>query len=358
MDTVASFDVKYAQFLDADGHLVGSPPRELTDPELILPMYRHMTLTRVFDTKAIALQRTGQLGTYGSCFGQEAIGAAVGSAMRNEDVLLPTYREQGAQLARGVSMSELLLYWGGDERGSNFEGPKEDFPICIPIGTQCCHAVGVACAFKLRQQPRVAVCMAGDGATSRGDVYESMNVAGVWRLPTVFVISNNQWAISVPRSAQTAAETIAQKAIGAGFEGVQVDGNDVIALRWALDRALDKARSGQGPTLVEAITYRLQDHTTADSASRYRPAEEVERWRALEPISRTRSYLKRQGAWSDEDDRKLDEECAQAVQQSVDVYLTAQAEDPEAMFDSLYATLPVALAWQREAAVKDERGHG
>ena len=201
-----------------------------------------MVLTRIFDEKAVALQRTGRLGTYASSLGQEAVGVGVASAMRQSDVLLPSFREQSAMLWRGVTMPEILAYWGGDERGSNYTGPREDFPVCIPVGTQFPHAAGVALAMKLRGEDRAAVVIGGDGATSKGDFYEAMNIAGVWRLPVVFVINNNQWAISVPRSAQSAATTLAQKSVAAGFYGEQVDGNDVIAVH-----AITAERAGAGP---------------------------------------------------------------------------------------------------------------
>jgi pyruvate dehydrogenase E1 component alpha subunit len=358
MTTVARFEIEFTRILDETGHLVGTPPDSLSNPESIIPLYRLMVLTRAFDTKAIALQRTGQLGTYASSLGQEAIGAGVGTAMRGEDVLAPTYREQAAQFARGVTMTDLLVYWGGDERGSDFQGPREDFPICVPIGTQCCHAVGAAFAFKFRKQPKVCVCMLGDGATSRGDFYESMNVAGVWMLPVVFVISNNQWAISLPRAAQSAAETLAQKSLAAGFEGLQVDGNDVLAMRWAMEHGLAKARAGEGPTLIEAITYRLHDHTTADSAARYRSEDEVQAMRKRDPLTRTRAYLESNKLWSDVDEQRLGEECAQEVEAAVSAYHATNTQGPEAMFDFLYESLPSQLVAQRDAAIAEERDDG
>ena len=358
MSTVAEFEVEYTRFMDETGKLVASPPDSIKDPEWLVGAYRLMVLTRTYDAKAISLQRTGQLGTYASSLGQEAVGAVLGLAMAPEDVLAPTYREQAAQIARGCTMTELLLYWGGDERGSDYQGPRGDFPLCVPIGTQNCHAVGAAYAFKLRRERRAAVCMAGDGATSKGDFYESINLAGVWKLPVVFIICNNQWAISVPRNAQTAAETIAQKAIAAGFEGLQVDGNDPIAVRWAADNALAKAREGDGPTLIEALTYRMSDHTTADDASRYRSDEELEQNRLLDPIARTRAYLEHCGVWSPKDEEDLIRSCAEQVQQAVDDYLATPPEPPEAMFDSLYETLPAQLILQRNAVMEKDGDGG
>src|SRR5205807_2980200 len=180
----------------------------------------------------------GRLGTYAVALGQEAVAVGIASAMRPQDLLLPSYRDNAALLWRGVKMEEILLYWGGDERGNISSGPAHDFPYCIPVGSQAPHAAGVAYAMKLRKEPRVAVCLFGDGAMSKGDVWEAMNFAGVHKLPVVFVINNNQWAISVPLKLQTASETLAQKAIAAGFAGEQVDGNDVIAVHAALADAI------------------------------------------------------------------------------------------------------------------------
>lgn len=350
---VASFEIHFTRFIDHEGKAVQELP-EFAKPELLVELYGAMVLTRTFDAKAVALQRTGQLGTYASTLGQEAIGVGAGSAMQPGDVLFPTYRESGAQLLRGVKMEEILIYWGGNECGSDYSAPRQDFPICVPIATQAGHAVGVATAMKLRKEERVAVCMGGDGCTSKGDFYEAMNLAGAWNLPVVFVIANNQWAISVPRQAQTGARTLAQKAIAAGIEGWQIDGNDVVAVRDAMTRALTKARAGQGATLIEALTYRLHDHTTADDATRYRDADEVaEAWR-LEPITRLRNFLSSQKLWSKEQEERLIKDCVEKVQTAVEAYLATPALEPSHMFDHLYAALPSALKTQRDVA----QGHG
>lgn len=350
MTIVASFEIGYTQFLDPQGEPAQPLPPFASDAAALVALYRGMVLTRAFDTKAIALQRTGKIGTFASALGQEAVGVGTASAMRPDDVLVPSYRDHAAQFVRGVSMVESLLYWGGDERGSNFAVPRRDFANCVPIGTQVPHAAGAAYAFKLRREPRAAVCLFGDGGTSRGDFYEAMNMAGVWRLPMVMVINNNQWAISCPRSQQTVAATLAQKAIAAGIDGLQVDGNDVIAVRHAVEQALDKARAGGGPTLIEALTYRLGDHTTADDASRYRDADEVRQQWAFEPITRLRTYLARTGTWDKDQEEALQRECAEQVNQAVEAYLAVPPPGPEAMFDCLYATLPRALEPQRAEA--------
>lgn len=349
--TVARFAIRYTRFLDPKGQPVRPLPEFARDPAALVGLYRAMVLTRSFDAKAIALQRTGRLGTYGSSLGQEAVSVGVGSALRPEDVLLPSFREHGAQLLRGVSLEELFLFWGGDERGNDFQAAREDFPVCVPVGTHAPHAAGVALAFKLRHEKRVAVAVFGDGATSKGDVAEALNFAGVWHVPAVFVVSNNRWAISVPVAQQTAAETLAQKAIAAGIEGEQVDGNDVVAVRETVGRAIEKARSGGGPTLIETLTYRLGDHTTADDASRYRSDAEVSGHWAEDPITRLRNYLVAQGGWSKTDEERLHAENAAAVEKAAQAYLATPPQPVEAIFDFMYETLPKDLAAQRETAL-------
>ena len=252
LPVIARFEVRHRAYLAPDGSIHRRLPAFASDTRLLVRLYRAMVLVRAFDLKAVALQRTGRLGTYAASLGQEAVSVGVASVMRPEDVLFPSYRDNAALIWRGVKLEEILLFWGGDERGNHFSGPVQDFPFCIPVGSQAPHAAGVAYAFKLRKQPRVAVCLFGDGATSKGDVYEAMNFAGVHKLPVVFVVTNNQWAISVPLRLQTASETLAQKAIAAGFIGEQVDGNDIVAMHAAADEALEAHR----PMAVEAAVAR------------------------------------------------------------------------------------------------------
>jgi 2-oxoisovalerate dehydrogenase E1 component alpha subunit len=357
-ETVAQFSVGFTRYIDADGRPAGDLPAFATAPADLAPLYRAMVLTRTFDAKAVALQRTGRLGTFASSLGQEAVGVGTASAMAAEDVLLPSFRDQSAQLLRGVTPLELLLYWGGDERGSDFAGPREDFPICVPVGTHAPHAAGVALAFALRKEKRAAVCLLGDGATSKGDFYEALNMAGTWRLPLVMVVNNNQWAISVPRSAQTAAATLAQKAIAAGIAGEQVDGNDVLAVRDGVARALARAREGGGATLIEAITYRLTDHTTADDAKRYRDEAEVSAHWHGEPIARLRAWLVVQHAWSREDEEHALADAAATVDRAIEAYLAMPPQQAGAMFDYVFAELPAPLRAQRALALGVPRSDG
>jgi len=353
---VARFEICWSRFLDPKGHAVRPLPDFARDRAELAALYRGMVLARSFDAKAVALQRTGRLGTFPSALGQEAVAVGIAGAMHQDDVLLPSFREHGAQLWRGVSPLELFLFWGGDERGSDFAGAREDFPVCVPVGTHAPHAVGVALAFKLRREERAAVCVFGDGATSKGDVAEALNIAGAWQLPAVFVINNNGWAISVPVARQTAAETLAQKGIAAGIDSEQVDGNDVVAVREAVSRAIAKARSGGGPHLIEALTYRLADHTTADDASRYRKDTDVSpRW-AEEPIARLRQHLVAGGLWAKEDEELMLAEVSATIEEAAAAYLATPPQGPAAIFDFTYAALPKDLAEQRRAVLAAAEG--
>lgn len=350
---VAHFEIPYTQLLSPKGELCGPLPDFAHDSETLTYLYRQMVRARVFDKKAIALQRTGKMGTYAPINGQEAISTAIGHAMRPEDVLVPYYRDYAAQFQRGVKMSEILRYWGGDERGSQYSCDSEDLPICVPIASQCLHAAGIAFSFKYRNQARVAVVCIGDGGTSEGDFYEAINVAGAWNLPVVFIINNNRWAISVPLEKQTAVETLAQKAIAAGFDGVQVDGNDLLATREIIGSAIEKARRGEGPTLIEAISYRLSDHTTADDATRYQPSEEVTEATPKEPIRRFRHFLHQQNLWDEAKEKALLDACAEEVQLAVDEYLQAEPQPITSIFDYHYEQLPDYLIEQRATAIEE-----
>lgn len=349
-ERVASFEIRLTRFIDAEGQALAALPAFAHDGNELRRMYRVMCETRAIDRKAVSLQRTGQLGTYASSLGQEAIGTAIGLALKPEDVLIPAYRDYAAQFLRGAPPETTFLYWAGDERSMLFpEGTPShhDFPFCVPIATQVPQAVGVAYAFKLRGEPHVALASCGDGATSKGDFYEAISSAKVWNLPLVFMVSNNQWAISLPRSRQTGAQTIAQKAIAGGMPGEQVDGNDVIATRFVLERALEAARTGQGPRLIEAISYRLHDHTTADDARRYRSEEEVkEAWTRC-PIKRLRAYMEAQSLWSEADEAQLAAEVAEKAESVARAYLATPPQAPESIFDHLYARLPSQYQWQR-----------
>ncbi|PJD91532.1 MAG: pyruvate dehydrogenase (acetyl-transferring) E1 component subunit alpha [Legionella sp.] len=352
--TIAEFSIPYVQILNEQAELCQELPEFAKDTESLHQIYRSMVFARMFDKKAIALQRTGKMGTYAPINGQEAISTAIGHAMRSTDVFIPYYRDYAAQFQRGVKPSDILAYWGGDERGSAIPAQpnSKDLPICVPIATQCLHAAGVAFSFQYRKEDHVAVVCIGDGGTSEGDFYEALNVAGVWKLPVVFIINNNQWAISVNIKQQTATQTLAQKAIAAGFQGIVVDGNDILALRQEIGSAIEKARRQEGPTLIEARSYRLSDHTTADDATRYQPQEEVESAKLKEPLARFKRFLEEHHQWDQTKEDALLEACSVRLQAEVDDYLQSSPQPVNAMFDYHYATLPDYLIEQRAIAME------
>jgi 2-oxoisovalerate dehydrogenase E1 component alpha subunit len=356
--SVATFSIHYTQMMNKEGEAIAKLPAFASTPEALIPMYRMMVLVRCFDEKAVKLQRTGKIGTYAGHLGHEALTVGYGSVMTKDDVLIPYYRDYGAQFLRGVTMVDLLRYWGGDERGSNFSHCREDFPISVPIASQALHAIGVAKAFQYRQQKnRVAVTTCGDGGTSEGDFYEALNAAGTWQLPILFIINNNQWAISVPRAQQTHCKTLAQKAIAAGIPAEQVDGNDVIAMRHVCEKALQSIRAGNGPYLIEALTYRLCDHTTADDANRYRSQQEWDNAWQCEPIARFRHFLEKKHGWDKTQEKKLLQECHAAIANAVNDFLQTPTPQIQDMFDHMYASLPETLKQQRQHAIQRGRQH-
>ena len=348
--TVAEFKVEYLRYLDPQGTIAGKLPAFATDDVELLKLFAAMLRARIFDTKAINLQRIGKLGTYASCLGQEAAHVGVGAATRPEDTVAIVYREIGTLFWRGVRMTDVLLYWGGDERGNDFAVPRHDFPWCVPIATQTLHAAGAAMAFKVRKEPRCAIAFIGDGGTSEGSFYEALNLAGAKQLPVVFVVVNNKWAISVPIEEQTAAQTLAQKAIAAGIPGMQVDGNDVIAVRDATSRALEKARHGGGPSVIELLTYRLSDHTTADDATRYRGVDEVnEAWK-VEPMIRLRKLLTARGSLDETSEQAMKAAFTKEVDAAVQEYFNTASQTTDSMFDYLFANPPRRIEAQKAIA--------
>lgn len=355
MATIARFEIDHVQFLDEQAELKRELPQFAKDPEVLIHLYQNMVLTRKVDSKAVALQRTGQMGTYASSLGQEAYSTGIGYALKKTDIFCPYYRDQGALIQRGVPISNFYAFWGGDERGSLFSENSEDFPFAIPIATQMLHAAGVAYAIKYKQERRAVLTTCGEGGSSECDFYEAINIAGVKQLPLVFVVNNNQWAISVPLSLQMASQTVAQKAIAGGFNGQQVDGNDIIAMVDATIKALAKARNGEGPSLIEAITFRLCDHTTADDASRYIDKKDLDlAWRK-EPLKRFETYLMREKILTESLIKDIEQTCIKKAEAAAETYLKIPPQKPEAMFDYLYETLPAALVNQREELIKEAK---
>ncbi len=336
--TVESCQVKRLDIIDEKGNADEALAPPLTDDEL-KKMYELMVLSRSFDRRALNLQREGRLGTYPSILGQEA--SQLGSALAAEksDWLFPSFRESGVYIAMGFPLRLLFQYWAGDERGMRVPDGLNIFPLSIPVGTQIPHAVGAAMAARYRKNRIGVLVYFGDGGSSRGDFHEGLNLAGTLKLPVVFLCQNNQWAISVPRERQTAARTIAQKACAYGFEGLQVDGNDIFAVFKSTSDALLKAKRGEGPTLIECFTYRMADHTTSDDASRYRPKDETERWKARDPILRLRLFMENKGLWTEAYQKDVETRSNAAVDEAEKKAETAAPPDPRDMFTYTYSSL-------------------
>jgi pyruvate dehydrogenase E1 component alpha subunit len=352
---IETFSVEWLQVLDEEGNC-DEGLRPSLDDEQVRKIYEWMVLTRTFDEKAFKLQREGRLGTYASALGQEAAQVGSACALRPTDWMFPAFREPGACLVRGLPMRMIYQYWAGDERGSQIPEGQNDFPICIPVATQIPIATGVAMAAKYKGDAVAVMAFMGDGATSKGDFHEGLNFAGAFAAPVVFVCQNNQWAISVPLKRQTAARTLAQKAVAYGFPGVQVDGNDVFAVYRAALEALERARAGKGPTFLECLTYRLGDHTTADDAARYRSREEVERWRRKDPVDRLRKYMEKNALWDDSSEQALRATAKDKVESAVHELESLPAPDPLDMFRFTYQNLPADLGEQMAGFIKADGG--
>jgi len=306
-------------------------------------MYERMVLTRVADAKALKLQRQGRMGTFASSLGHEACQVGTASAVAAGDWFFPYFRDMGVYLALGYPLADYYHYWMGNEAGLRTPDGLNIFPLAIPVASQVLHAVGAGMAANIRKLRLAVFSTFGDGATSEGDFHEGMNYAGVFRTPNVLVCYNNQFAISVPRSRQTASATIAQKALAYGFGGVQVDGNDILAVHAAATEAAERARAGGGPTLIEAFTYRMGDHTTSDDAARYRSKDDLAAWEKRDPVVRFRLYLGSKGLWDEAWEKSVQEAAAEAVENAVagaEARPTATVAD---LFAYTYAAMPPGL---------------
>lgn len=323
--------------LDADGTYHEDPdhPIDLTDEQL-RTLYRHMVVTRKVDKEAINLQRQGQLGVYASCMGQEAAQVGGAYALGDKDWVFPSYREMGAAVARGVDTGKLLHLFRGTWLSDHDPYEQQYALLSIPIGTQALHAAGFAMGAKFDENPIVVMAYFGDGATSEGDPHEAMNFAGVFDAPCIFFVQNNQYAISVPLSQQTAAPTLAHKAVGYGMPGLRCDGNDVLATYAVTKKAVDRARKGDGPALIEALTYRMEAHTTSDDPTRYRTKEELEAAAATDPIARFRLFLEKKDLWDDELQQRVEDEAAAEATRMRDEIYEAPHGDPMELFEHVY----------------------
>ncbi len=347
------FQVEYLSILDSEGNLDTALEPKLS-PDELRSLYRAMLLGRRLDERMVRLQRQGRIGTFAPLKGQEASQLGSTFTLRPQDWMVPSFRETAAMVWRGWPIEKLLLFFAGYVEGGQPAPDQRDLPITIPVATQLPHAVGLAYAAQYRGDDAVVMVFFGDGATSEGDFHEALNFAGVWHVPVVFVCQNNQWAISVPLKKQTHSKTIAQKALAYGLPGIQVDGNDVLAVYAAAREAVDRARAGDGPTLIECVTYRRGMHTTADDPTKYRAEEEVKMWEQKDPMTRFAAYLKERKLLEEGLEQKIDDEINEAVRR----FEATPPADPLTMFDHVYAEPPAHLAAQREEVIRRLRESG
>ena len=347
------------QIIKPSGEYVESLEPEISEEEL-RRLYRLMVLTRTLDFRGLQLQRQGRIGFFVGCQGQEAAQIGSAYALKPEDWIFPAYRETGAMLLRGITLNQLMdqYYANADdvEKGrqlTNLLGLKALNYVAgsAPIATQIPHAVGVSLAAKLRGDHIVALTYFGDGATSENDFHAGMNFAGVFKTPTVFFCQNNHWAISLPVSRQTASETIAIKANAYGFDGVRVDGNDILAVYHTTREAVDKARKGGGPTLIEAVTYRLGPHSSSDDPRRYRTDEELAEWKRRDPLVRFRKYLEKKRIWSETEEKQAQDDANREIDQAIQH--AEQSGNPaiETLFTDVYEKMP----WHLEEQLRELR---
>ena len=341
--------IEYMQILDEDGVIDTKLAQDTLTDEQVVYLYEQMTVGRQFDEIAFKLQRSGRMGTYPQNKGQEANAVGAGLALRRgHDWLIPCYRENAALFMHGLPMHYILLHWMGDERGNQIPENCLMTPLSIPIGTHMLHAAGIAWAAKLRGEDRVVATFFGDGATSEGDFHGAMNFASVMQVPVVFYCQNNQWAISVPREQQMNSATVAQKALAYDMPTIQIDGNDIFATFRATRDAAVRARQGGGPSFIEAVTYRLGDHTTADDARRYRDQAEVDAWFSKDPLIRTRKYMESKGLWTDKQQAELEERAVRIVNEVAKTAMEIENPDPADFFNDMFAELPTDLVRQRD----------
>ncbi len=349
---IGKFEVPYLQILD-ERSKINSKLMPSIQKNVLIEMYKSLVLTRAFDDKALKLQRQGRLGTYAPMRGQEACQIGSAFALQKDDLVFPAFRENGVFMIRGMPAHMLFQYWAGDERGMQIPKGVNILPVSITVGAHLPHAAGAAMAFRHQGLKNATIVYFGDGATSEGDFHEAMNFAGVFKAPCVFICENNQWAISVPVKEQTASATIAQKAIAYGFFGIQVDGNDVFAVYRATLEALERARRGDGPTLIECFTYRLTDHTTSDDSKKYRSEEEVREWETKDPLPRFENYLLNEKILNPVIIQKIKIDAEQLIEREIKVAESMSPQPPTEMFDYLFVSRTPELDEQRTIAATE-----
>ncbi len=357
--------LRHLSILDESGQADPDLEPDLS-ADFLLQLHRTMLKARRFDERMLALQRQGRIGTFAPIKGQEASQLGAVAALTADDWMVPCFREMAAQLWRGAPLENFLLYYGGREEGVDIAPDQFDLPVAIPVASQLLHAVGLAWAIRYREADQVVMTFFGDGATSEGDFHEALNFAAVYQVPVIFVCQNNQWAISTPRNRQTRAATLAQKAIAYQMPGIQVDGNDILAVYAAAAEAVERARAGGGPTLIECITYRMSVHTTADDPKRYRSEEEGREWERRDPLARLQQYLAVKGILEAERIEELEASTSKEIEEAVKraEAVLKQPPDPLDMFEHLYAEMPASLREQRQAFIsegklgREEANHG
>ncbi len=343
-------EIDTVSVLGADGKMESRQLDVTANDDQIIEMYEQMVRARTFDDIALKFQRQGKIGTYAPVRGQEAAQVGSAFALRKQDWIYPSYREVAASLVHGMPMHQFFCYTMGKMAGQHMTG-LNIFPIQIIIGAQLLHATGGAWSSQYKKEDSVSVAYMGDGGTSEGDFHEALNFAGVYKLPVIYFIQNNQWAISVPIHRQTASHSIAQKALAYGITGIQVDGNDVVAVYEVMKLAIEKARKGE-PVLIEAVTFRQGPHTTADDPTKYREAAEVQRWLKKDPIERVKAYLINQSIWSEEKDQVLTKQCENEVFQAYEKAIATESTTLEKAFHATYAALTPSLQFSKRGVRK------
>jgi pyruvate dehydrogenase E1 component alpha subunit len=337
---------KTLRIIDNAGKIINKELFPDLDNETIIKAYKSMLYARTADEMAISYQRQGRMYTYPPNMGQEAIHIASGMIMRQNDWLVPTFRELGVMLAKGVSVKEIFIYYMGNEQGSNFKQANHVLPICVPIGSQFLHATGIGYSINYRKKDEVVFSFIGDGGTSEGDFSEALNFAGVWKVPVIYIIQNNQYAISVPVQNQTKSINLAVKAVAFGLPGIKVDGNDFFAMYVACKEAFEHVRAGKGAVLIEALTYRKGAHTTSDDPTKYRTKEEEQEWDKTDPLIRLKRYMDDKGIWN-EDEEKLIENYKQEIDQQFTEAENLTPYQLEDVFDYMYDEMPDILKKQK-----------
>jgi pyruvate dehydrogenase E1 component alpha subunit len=345
--TIETFNVQHLSILDEKGVVDPEFEPELPDEDL-LRLHRYMTFSRMADARMLNLQRQGRLGTLPACTGQEASFCAPCLAIKDTDWFVGSYRELGARLMRGDPLENLLHAFNGFEDGGSATKNQRTLPISIILASQLPHAVGLAYGSRLRgEENTVALVMFGDGASSEGDFHEALNFAGVLNAPVIFLCQNNQYAISTPRNIQSRSATIAQKAIAYGMPGIQVDGNDPLAVFKAVSEAVARARNNEGPSLIETFTFRMLMHTTADDPTRYREEKEVKEWKQRDPLIRFKIYLINKKIWDGEKQEQLEQELKTTIDETVKLFESKKDFKPDAPFDYVFETPTTLLEEQR-----------